>query len=249
MSLEQDRLLSLIEFAKQSALSKTAPASTVSAHKDFSLHERQVQRYPGISLNLETADGEDELWLVVDRLHESKPPQSQNPILKPWLELTQGPEIEPTLKTAVESHALLGPCAAPVAKTDELPPVLLATYEQSAAVRAQFKDYLENLWRPWAVQEKRRRWSIRLYAQLFTLKHQLEGSIVDTPLALVWGVGVSVWQNGVANVSYPLISRAVELTLNPLNAAIEIRPRDIDPRMETEWYASVDNQGVSTVEA
>ena len=81
MSLEQDRLLALIEFAKQSARLRSTPASTVASHKLFSLYEHQVQGHPGIHLNVDAQDGGDELWLVVDPLHESKPPDVNGPLL------------------------------------------------------------------------------------------------------------------------------------------------------------------------
>ena len=56
---------------------------------------------------------------------------------------------------------------------------MLSDYEKAALVRAQFATYLATRWRPWAEEEKRRRRTIRLYSQLFTLKQQLEGSIVE----------------------------------------------------------------------
>ena len=41
--LEQDRLLSLIEYAKQSAKLRSTPASTVAQHKLFALYEHDLQ--------------------------------------------------------------------------------------------------------------------------------------------------------------------------------------------------------------
>jgi hypothetical protein len=69
MSIEQERLLSLVEFAQQSARLRTTPASTITQHGVFALYEHQVQGLPGITLNAGN-DGEDEIWLIVERLHE-----------------------------------------------------------------------------------------------------------------------------------------------------------------------------------
>jgi hypothetical protein len=38
------------------------------------------------------------------------------------------------------------------------------------------------------------------------------------------------------------------MSLNPVTAEVEIRPRDIDARIEVDWYASVDNPGVADFE-
>ena len=108
--------------------------------------------------------------------------------------------------------------------------------------------YLRTKWRPWAAEEELRRKTIRLYAQLFTLKQQLEGGIVEAQLELAWGVGLGIWKCKGITISYPLITRLVELSLNTTSAQIEIRPRDIDAQLEIDWYASVDNPGVPDLE-
>jgi len=38
------------------------------------------------------------------------------------------------------------------------------------------------------------------------------------------------------------------MSLNPVTAEVEIRPRDVDARIEVDWYASVDNLGVADFE-
>ena len=104
------------------------------------------------------------------------------------------------------------------------------TTTEAALVRAQFATYLDTKWRPWAEEEKLRRKTIRLYSQLFTLKQQLEGGIVEAQLELVWGVGLGIWNFDGTAVSYPLVGRLVEMSLNPETAEVEIRPRDVDAR-------------------
>ena len=49
-------------------------------------------------------------------------------------------------------------------------------------------------------------------------------------------------------MSYPLVGRLAEVSLNPATAEVEIRPRDVDARIEVDWYASVDNPGVADLE-
>ena len=44
-------------------------------------------------------------------------------------------------------------------------------------------------------------------------------------------------------VAYPLITRLVDLSFNPRTGAAEVRPRDLDPRLELDFYAAVDRPG------
>ena len=260
-SLEQDRLVALIEFAKESAKLRAKPASTVTQHGVFALWEHDIQGRPGIALNVDRDEGADEVWLEVKRLHETKALEPKSAVLKPWVELTQVPEGEPKLRSTVEGAALIAAGThrstlqaprkpeesdLPEIKPDELLP--LGGYDQEPQVRSQFSTYVENIWRPWAEEEKRRRWTIRLYGQLFTLKQQLEGSIVESQLEMAWGCGMGIWASKDGIISYPLVTRTVELTLNSETQAIEIRPRDVDPRLEVDWYAATDNAGLAEVE-
>lgn len=257
MSVERDRLLSLIEFTQQSARLRGKPTASIAAHRLFALYEHDIQGLPGIRINVSEPESGDEIWLAVERLHETRPPDIASAALRPWVQMTQGPTEEPRLREATDGASLI---AASTHCSSENPPelgkpviapgttVMLADYDKAAVVKAQFGTYLDTKWRPWAGEEKLRRRTIRLYSQLFTLKQQLEGAIVEAQLELVWGVGLGIWNSDGATVSYPLVGRMVEMSLNPVTAEVEVRPRDIDARIEVDWYASVDNPGVAELE-
>ncbi len=261
MSIEKQRLLSLIEFAQQSARLRSKPASSVSQHGLFALYEHNLQGLPGIRLNAMGADNEDEIWLTVERLHERRPPEITSSVLRPWVQITLGPYEEPRLLENVDGASLIGngthrsslevnPTKEELAKPTIGPReiVTLATYEKAAPIKAQFAAFLTNDWRPWAEEEKLRRKTIQLYAKLFTLKQELEGSIIEAQLELFWGVGIGIWHCKGNTVGYPLVGRLAELSLNLKTAEIEIRPRDVDARIEVDWYASMDNPGVANLE-
>lgn len=261
MSIEQERLVALIEFAQQSARLRSKPVSAVVQHGNFSLFESFIQGLPGIRLNVGDSEADDELWLSVDRLHEARPPEIDSAILVPWVVLSPSPADEPRLKEVTDGRSFIlagthrsSPKPAETAAEGEKPEVdpaesfVLSEMENAAFIRARFKTYLDTRWKPWAQEEKLKRRTIQLYAKLFTLKQQLEGGIVEAQLELIWGVGIGIWRCNEVNVSYPLIGRQVELTLNPETAAIEVRPRDVDPRLEVDWYVSVDNPGVAELE-
>ena len=257
MALEKKRLTSLIEFAQQSARMRSKAAANVADHGQFALYEHQIQGLPGFRVSTINGEDEDEVWLVVERLHETKPPEISNGHLRPWVYMTQNPTEEPRLLESTDGANLIaaGTHSSSAATPDNNKPridptasVVLSDYEGAAQVRAQFLSYIDNKWRPWASEEKLRRESIRLYSRLFTLKQQLEGGIVEAQIELVWGVGLTIWNTSGCIVGYPLIGRLVELAINPTTSAVEIRPRDVDARLEIDWYASVDNPGVAALE-
>jgi very-short-patch-repair endonuclease len=257
MSVERDRLLSLIEFSQQSARLRGKPAATVTEHGLFALYEHQMQGLPGIRVNVNGPESEDEIWLAVERLHEMKPPDIASAVLRPWVQMTQAPTEEPRLREATHGASLIaeGTHCSSASPPEQGKPVIapettvmLSDYDRCALVKAQFAAYLDTRWHPWAEEEKLRRKTIRLYSQLFTLKQQLEGGIVEAQLELVWGVGVGIWNFDGTAVGYPVVGRLVEMSLNPETAEVEIRPRDVDARLEIDLYASVNNPGVADLE-
>ena len=208
-------------------------------------------------MNVDGAESEDETWLAVKRLHETRPPDVTSAVLRPWVQMTQSPMEEPRLQEATDGASLIAAgthcsSAAPLEQgkpgIDHEATINLSDYDKDAQIRAQFTAYLEMRWRPWAEQEKLRRKTIHLYSQLFTLKQQIEGGIVEAQLELVWGVGIGIWNSKGTTVSYPVIGRLVEMSINPETAEVEIRPRDLDARLEIDWYASVDNPGLADLE-
>jgi hypothetical protein len=257
VNTEKQRLISLIEFSQQSARLRAKPAATVATHGLFALYENELQGLPGIRLNDGGPESEDEIWLAVARLRETRPPEITSGLLLPWVQMTQGPYEEPQLRETVSGVNLIEagthlssetPNKENMPMIDPKATVILADYDKAAQIQAQFAVYITNKWRRWAQEEKLRRKVIRFYSQLFTLKQQLEGGIVEAQLELVWGVGLGIWNCNGTTVSYPLLGRLVEMSLNPETAEVEIRPRDADARLEIDWYASVDNPGVADLE-
>jgi len=249
LTQQRSRLISIIDFAEQSVRLRSKPPTTVAAQALFELREDELEGLPGVRVNTSSPDGEDEVWLSVDRLHEIKPPQATDTLLRAWLVISDRDLQEPRLRESVGLRSLiaLGLASASADGTEDAA-VTLNDFEAELEVRARFAKYLSQRWRPWAEEEARRRKTIRLYSQLFTLKQKLEGSIVDAPLELVWGVGLGIWKCSGTHLSYPLIGQLVELSLNNDTAQIEVRPQDADARIEIDWYASADNPGVAPFE-
>jgi very-short-patch-repair endonuclease/transcription elongation GreA/GreB family factor len=252
MFTQQKRLFSLIEFAQQSALMRSNPVGDVAKHGIFHEFENSLLGLPSIHLDDSTPLGGD-IWLTIERLQESRAPKPESILFETWLEISNHPSKEPILRTHVEAQALAVIGALPITPKDKADVtieklVALDSFTHRKDVESHFKSYLENVWKPWAEEEKRRRKTISLYAKLYTLKQQLEGGIVDSQLELVWGAGMAVWDMAGTRVAYPIITQLAELSLNESTMAIEIRPRDVEPRVEIDIYSAADNPGVQNLE-
>ena len=106
MAIEQERLLALIEYAQKSAAMNSKHATNVASHL-FCRHENGIAKLPGIHLNVSSEDSGDEVWLIVNRLHEQKPPDILSHVLQPWIDLTNNPTKEPVLKKYIETQQLI----------------------------------------------------------------------------------------------------------------------------------------------
>jgi len=258
MTNQTTRLVNLIEFAEQCARMRTSPPVDVGRHP-FVLHEFQVQGRTGIHVGLPPGPDGDEVWLRVDRLHETKAPNVKSALLIPWIEMTQSADLEPKLKSSVAGSALIEAGTHRSALVAAQPGSLLETvqpgeriqfnsYGKKQDVEKEFQNYLTECWNPWATEERNRRSTIKLYSQLFTLKQEVEGGLVDAPIELAWAAGMMLWKYASGNLSYPLLSTLVELSLNPETAAMEVRPRDSVPRVESDWFTANDVAGIAEVE-
>lgn len=248
MVTPKERLFNLIEFAMQTALLKATPPMQVSQHKQFSLYEDKLKGLPGVEANIQEA-GLDEVWLRLERLRESRPPTPESNLLELWIDLHASPQIEPVLKTNVERGKLVTVGALPALEgsTDEPESIFVAleNFNGNVELKKLFNCYVEVIWKPWAESEKLVRKSIDLYSDLFMLSQQLQGNLLDSQIELAWGVGVGSWMTPSGLISYPLVTQLVEISLNEETMALEVRPRSVDPRLEIDAYAAMDNSGVA----
>lgn len=262
MDTVRARLAGLIEFVKQTALMQKRPALTVSQHKAFGITEEKLRALPGVSLDVQDA-ADDEIWLRLERLHETKPPAPLSLLLAQWIELKGTPQTEPALKARVNRQVLLNSGALSEPERSRLTATGIHVGEEvlpdewvnlddcldADDIKAQLKSYTQTAWQVWAVEEKQRRKSIELYAELFLLVQQMQGNLGDAQLELVWGMGVSTWEHPVVGViHYPLISQLVEVGINPDNMAIEVRPRSVEPRLEVDAYVAAEIAGVGPLD-
>lgn len=227
-------VLGLLDYIEQVEKLKARPAFSVPGEY-FVAHQHEIAPLPEIQFNL-GADGDD-VWLRIPRLQEIDAPQPDE-TLKPWVTISRSPDKAPQLQREL-------------IKLEGRREVGREALADRADVQERFDWYTRFLWEPWAVPERARRKTIAQYNRLFSLHQAIASEGSETPLELVWGVGMAAWKKpGFATpLRYPLIVQACEVTLNEKTLDLEVRPRDAEPRLETDCYAEMELPGVKLLES
>lgn len=232
MAPDSELVVDLLTYIEQVEKLKVKPAFSVPTEY-FAANQHELKGLPEVRFNVQ-AEGED-VWLCIPRIKEIVAPQPDEK-LAPWVTIHKTPAKPPELKPSIET------------------PSSPETHEQEQ-VRTEIRDlfdwYVENQWRPWASTELPRRKTIYRYNQIFAIQQAIASDGADTPLELVWGIGVAIWkkEGKGSNLKYPLITQACEINLNRHTFDLEIRPRNVDARIELDCYAALEVPGVPQVEA
>ena len=234
MSEASSLVLDLLNYIEQVEKLKYKPAFSVPTEY-FAVHQCELKGLPELQFNIQGA-GSD-VWLRVPRLHEIPPPQPDE-TLSLWINLPKVPTKTPELKTQIDTYD------AKQIKASEL-------LQDHPEITEVFRWYVDNQWSPWAAAEIPRRKTIKRYNDLFSLQQTISTEGAETQLELVWGLGHAVWKKeGFGTVlKHPLISQSCEVTLNEKTFDLEVRPRDIDPRIELDTYAEMEIPGVRQLDA
>jgi Cdc6-like AAA superfamily ATPase len=227
-------ILDLLTYIEQVEKLKYKPAFTVPT-EFLAVYQHELKGLPELQFNIQ-GDGSD-VWLRIPRLREVGPPQPDEKLCL-WITLPKTPAKTPELKTQIEIYVdkQLKSCE------------LLQDHPEVAEL---FHGYVENQWQPWAAAEAPRRKTIKRYNDLFSLQQTISTEGAETQIELIWGLGYAVWKKeGFATVlKHPLISQSCEVTLNEKNFDLEIRPRDVEPRIELDTYAEMEIPGVRQLDA
>jgi very-short-patch-repair endonuclease len=262
VTLQRRRLVALVDYAQQSLRTRSRVVSNVSDHGSFLLFDHQASAIDGIRLNIDGGEGEDDVWLSVPR-HRSPevPPQSDSAWLTPWLNVGAATLEAPPLAAEIDGAALIAAgthreAGKPVTNLAEAADPMVAPQERVRLSEYGFRDevlaqharYLERVWGPWAQAERKRRQLSNLYVRLFTLQQELAGALIEGQLELVWGMGLGLAKKSGKTFAYPLVTRLVDLRLDAESQAVQVRPRDVDPRFEFELFAQADSSAVAQAE-
>lgn len=227
-------VLDLLNYIEQVEKLKRKPAFSVPTEY-FVAYQHDLNVLPELKFNVQSNG--DDVWLRLPRLREIPPPEPDDE-LRPWLTLSKSADRPPELKNEI-------------ALSSEREGGQRATLDEHPEVKESFDWYVEMLWAPWALAERPRRKAIKQYNQLFSLQQAIASEGAETPIELVWGIGFVAWKkDGFSTpVRHPLIVQACEVILDENTFDLEVRPRDIEPRIELDCYAEMELQGVRPLEA
>ena len=244
MAKEHELLHRLLDYIGEQAKDIDPRGFRLSSHKGFIRKREAIAGLPGVEFDLKIEG--DHTWLHVPRLESASPPPLPDG-QKGLLRVSADPNgTSPSIDDIALQHRLV---KAIEGKTKEE----AADIETSErfAVELALVGY-SPLWSAWAEGEKLRRRTIGLYGDLFALKHQLEAEETSKPQELVWGIGISTWQlpleGSKLSFEYPLLTQAVEISLDEQTMALEVRPRATDTRVEMQAIVACQIHGAAEVE-
>lgn len=249
MSSLSDLLVNLLNYVVEQSKDTDPNGFKLTSHKGFLRFKPSLAGLPGVDFD-KSVEG-DHIWMRVDRLKATSPPLVQPKEGQKYITVSDRPEgpaptiNEPALISSI-TVAVKG-----LARAD--------ADRESLALRKGFTEALDayrSLWEAWAEGEKPRRATISLYGDLFALKHQLEAEETAKPHELVWGVGITSWRlpvegrtgPGAVEFQYPLITQAMEISVEDDSMAILLRPRSVDPRFEFDAFAACQVHSAPEVE-
>ena len=242
-------LSKLLDYVLEQAKDIDPRGFNLSGHKGFKKTKPDLQGLPGVDFDIKIEG--DHTWLRVARLQAFPPPALSDEKLKGLITVDTEPTGQPPrIDETTFKHRL---AASSAGRT----PDQLSAAESRARTTLQraLAEYTP-LWAAWAEGEKPRRRTIGLYGDLFAIKHQLDSEETAKPHELVWGVGVTAWKLGyeeragksVVEFQYPLLTQAVEVSLDERTLAIELRPRSVEPRFEFDAFAACQLSSTADVE-
>lgn len=227
-------ILDLLNYIEQVEKLRTKPAFCV-PDDYFVAYQHELKGLPELQFNLQVEG--DDVWLRIPRLREIAAPDLDEK-LEPWVTLPKSPEKSPEIKGEAVTY-------------DGQREVARARLTDHPEIQELFDWYVENQWEPWAAAERPRRKTIARYNKLFSLQQAIASEGAETPLELVWGIGYAAWKKeGFATpLKHPLLVQSCEISLNEKTFDLEIRPRDVEPRLEADCYAAMELPGVRQLEA
>jgi len=242
---EPRRLLQrLLEYIEEQAKEIDPTGYCLSQTKGFIRRREQIAALPGVEYDIKVEG--DHIWLRISRLTPAKPPPIAEQF-RPFIRVSDDPDGAPPALDDTAFRRWLNK-AADGRSTEQRADL----DRQGRAMVGKALDEHRARWSAWATAERPRRKTIALYGDLFTLRHQLAADETARPQELVWGIGIATRQLTFAGSSfdfeYPLLTQAVEIALDEMTMALEIRPRATDTRVELDAFVSCQVPGAAEVE-
>lgn len=255
LGVTKGRLQNLLKYTDQLLSFNEKVVTDLNREPYPHFHEFQVAPLEGV----ETAP-DDETWLRIHRLRETRPPVC-DPIFDGWVgfgprpSAEQPPQLaaERVLRLPIEDVSDLGEAGLLPDMNDVMRPVesdeafpdhmdVILRLHNLPEFQQLWRKYVEDHWNAWAEVEKPRRRSIEFYNKIYQIHQRLIALGDDTPIELVFGVGIARWMTQGAQINVPVIEQLVEIELRE-DGSLDIRPRQTAPQLVLKAFHALDLEG------
>ena len=228
----------------------------------FAVTKADTQNLPGI--RHDHRDDEGSVWLEVERLVRKEPPPPPKEIAD-WVIVPADPARPPEPRTERFITVTEAERDAALAKGQVRPDdVLIAPRKrgepESAPPRYDLKFrlgdhpeiaaainvWVSGPWRDWSTAELPRRRTIGLYQRLYKIFQLLDVGGAESPIELIWGIGVVNWQKDGRIIDRPLLERRVDIELDDKRGGlIRVRPTAADALFDPKPYEELGCTGLA----
>src|SRR5579871_1261134 len=244
----RDLLICLLDYVKEQTKEVNPAAYRLANSKGFLRQRGDIAGLPGVEFDIKVEG--DHVWLRVPRLVAEAPPNPPD-AHKGLIRYNNDPNgPAPFTDDAALTRQIN--LSVQQARAQGNPTEIAKIEMEQKATAAETLIAYTAIWRSWSVGERPRRLTIALYGDLFTLMHQMEAEQTNKPQELIWGLGISSWQLQAEQTKiafeYPLLTQAMELSIDDESMAIELRPRATDTRVELDAFIACKVAGTIEVE-
>lgn len=254
----REKLVSLLDYVEQVVrLDERVAFRLFEYHlpdgSNFVVHESATRNLPGVHHDLREDEGS--VWLEVERLARKEPPAPPSEI-SDWIVLSSDPARLPKARTqriltvtAVERDVAFAQgevraediMEAPRRRDvpPDAPPLydLTLRLEDRPAITSAIETWIAGPWAQWATEELPRRRTIALYQQLYKVFQLVEVGGAESPVEVVWGIGVVQWKKDGRIIDRPILERRVDFELDDAHGGrLRIRPTSADAMFDLKPY-------------
>lgn len=228
MTNPHELLIDLLNYIEQVEKLNQQPAREIPSDGMLG-QQSDIQALPGVLLSAEGS------WLSIARLRKSAPPAAEAG-LAPWISIPDDPRRKPELREGAPLEMPMDSSGDDLAC--ESPFGMLADSDVAQrSIGQAMEAYISGPWAMWAESETRARESRRLYDKIFGLHQSISQDSAESPVELVWGIGMAAWLVGKTRIRHPLISQTCSIALDPHDFTLSIAPSNAPPRLEVDCYA------------
>jgi hypothetical protein len=246
----RQKLIGLLDYVEQVVRLDERVAFRLSEYRlpdgtAFAVGKSDTQNLPGV--RHDHRDEEGPAWLEVERLARKEPLVPQQDIAE-WIVVSADPARSPEVRserlvtvTEAERDAALSSgevrpddvLEAPrkPGEPDRAPPRfdLKLRLEDRPEIAAAINGWIAGPWTEWSTAELPRRRTIALYQALYKIFQLLEVGGTESPIELIWGIGVVHWEKEGRVIDRPLLERRVDIELDDKRGGlIRVRPTSAD---------------------